>query len=108
MSLEQNKTNLGGLTENDIKVITGILEQQAEVEQAILFGSRAKGNYKNGSDVDIALKGRNINFKTTSHISYLLNEETQLPYKFDVLNYNSTEKDVVEHIARIGIEFYKK
>jgi predicted nucleotidyltransferase len=101
-------TGSGGLTANDLKIVIDILEQQPYVEQALLFGSRAKGNYKNGSDVDIALKGRHLDFKTISHISYLLNEETHLPYKFDILNYYKTDKDVVEHIDRVGVVIYEQ
>jgi predicted nucleotidyltransferase len=72
-----------------------------------MFGSRAKGNYKNGSDVDIALKGK-LSFETITHINYLLNEETTMPYKFDVLNYHTIQdKDLIEHINRAGICFYQ-
>lgn len=98
-----------GFKQNDIEKIISILCKQDEVEQAFIFGSRAKGNYKNGSDVDIALKGKNLNFKITSHISCLLNEETNMPYKFDVLNYHTiSNRDLVEHINRVGIIFYKQ
>jgi predicted nucleotidyltransferase len=108
MSLEINSaTGLGGLTKQDIQTITDILAQQTNVEKALLFGSRAKGNYKHGSDVDIALKGRQLNVETISNISYLLNEETFLPYKFDILNYYSTSKKVTGHIDRVGIVFYE-
>ena len=77
------------------------------VKEAIIFGSRAKGNFKNGSDVDIALKGENINLEIVSNISYRLNEETVLPYKFDVLDYQSINNSkLTEHINRIGISVY--
>ena len=80
-----------------------------KVERAYLFGSRAKGDFKNGSDVDIALKGTELDFDTLSKISYWLNEETNMPYKFDVLNYDSIkEPNLVAHIDRVGIEFFNK
>ena len=106
----KNKTaNLFGLKEDDLTAIISILKQQPKVEEALIFGSRAKGNYKPGSDVDIALKGTSLDFKTTSNISYLLNEETQMPYKFDVLDYHAiSDKEVIEHIDRVGISFFKK
>ena len=107
--LETYKTTLFGLRDSDIEIIKDILHQESEVEKAFIFGSRAKGNYKNGSDVDIALKGTRLNFKICSHISYLLNEETQLPYKFDVLNYHTiASNELIEHIDRMGIEFYNE
>lgn len=100
--------NTFGLRKNDLEILTAILRQQSEVEEAYIFGSRAKGNYKNGSDVDIAIKGEKVNFSTVSRILYLLNEETNMPYQFDVLNYGAiSHKELVEHINRVGVAFYK-
>jgi predicted nucleotidyltransferase len=97
-----------GLHQNDIENISSIFQSENAIEEAIIFGSRAKGNFKEYSDVDIALKGGNINHSTITHISYILNEETTMPYKFDVVNYHSIHnKDLVEHIDRVGKVFYK-
>lgn len=106
--LSKNKKDSDfGLKEKDLEKIISILSKEPEVEEAIIFGSRAKGNYNNGSDVDIALKGEKLNFKITTRISYLLNEETNMPYKFDVLNYHTiSNKDLAGHIERVGINFY--
>ena len=96
-----------GLRESDLKIILDLLQSEKAVEQAIVFGSRAKGNYRNGSDVDIALKGKNLDFRIVSHLSYLLNEETPLPYRFDLLNYQTLNNDALkEHIDRVGKEIY--
>jgi uncharacterized protein len=98
-----------GLKDGDIKTIRDILAKHSEVEKAFVFGSRAKGNYKNGSDVDIALKGEKITFKTISDINYELNEETLMPYGFDILNYHTIQNpDLVVHIDRVGVCFYEK
>ena len=98
-----------GLDKSDLDTIISIIGQHPEVDEACVFGSRAKGNYRNGSDVDIALKGTKLNFNITSHISYLLNEETNMPYKFDVLNYHSiSNEELVKHIDRVGICFYQQ
>lgn len=99
--------NSVGILQNDLKIIISVLQQHPEVTEAYLFGSRAKGNFQNGSDVDIALKGDKLNAQIVSRISYRLNEETSLPYKFDVLNFHTISNiDLVEHINRIGICFY--
>ncbi|MEO5570967.1 MAG: nucleotidyltransferase domain-containing protein [Bacteroidia bacterium] len=101
--------NYFGLRESDLQTIIAILQQENEIEEAIIFGSRAKGNYKNGSDVDIVLKGEKVNHQLINQISYLLNEETLMPYKFDVLDYNTvSNKHLVEHIDRAGKTFWKK
>jgi len=98
-----------GLLDTDVKVIVKVLSDHPKVESAYIFGSRAKGNFKNGSDVDIALKGSDLDFDTISQISYFLNEETNMPYKFDVLNYHSTKEPVLlVHIDRVGVEVFKR
>jgi predicted nucleotidyltransferase len=66
---------LFGLRKSDIQNIISVLQSEKTVEEAIIFGSRAKGNYKEGSDVDIALKGKNLSLQLIGHISFLLNEE---------------------------------
>ncbi len=49
-----------GLWQRDIEEIVQANRRFPEIEEVLLFGSRAKGNYKLGSDVDIAIKGRKI------------------------------------------------
>lgn len=100
--------NRFGLKESDLKNIVSILEQYPQVSESFIFGSRAKGNFENGSDVDIVLKGTLIDGKIINRISYLLNEETTMPYYFDVLNYHTiNNKNLISHIDRIGVLFYK-
>lgn len=87
--------------------INAALSRFPALEEAIVFGSRAKGNYRQGSDVDLALKGKEITYAITAQISDLLNEETRMPYRFDVINYHSiTEPALLEHIDRVGVCIY--
>jgi len=62
-----------GLKEGDIEQINFVLCRFEEVEEALIFGSRAIGKYKNGSDVDLALKGDLLTAEILSTIqdSYL-------------------------------------
>ena len=97
----------GGLSEHDIAVVVSVLASYPQVEEGLIFGSRAKGNYRNGSDVDIALKGPELNLDILARISFILNEESVLPYKFDILNFHTiVNADLIEHINRVGIIFY--
>ena len=92
-----------GLTKKDIKYIREIFFTFPEVWQAIIFGSRAMGNYKNGSDVDIALKGENISHETITKIKYILNEELALPYFFDVVHYETLKNEnLIKHVDNFG------
>jgi predicted nucleotidyltransferase len=99
--------NKFGLLDRDIDEILSVLESFSKIKGAIIFGSRAKGNFKNGSDVDLALKGKDLDFETISKVSFELNEESRMPYRFDVLNYHSIkEPELKNHIDSVGIEFY--
>jgi len=96
-----------GLLEKDVATISQAIGRFPEILQAIIFGSRAKGNYKPGSDVDIAIKGTDVNHRTVSDLSFILNEELSLPYYFDVINYEKiTEPKLTEHIDRVGKVFF--
>ncbi|MFA5479891.1 MAG: nucleotidyltransferase domain-containing protein [Candidatus Muiribacteriota bacterium] len=94
-----------GLTNSDIEEIKNFLKSFPEINKCVIFGSRAKNNYKPGSDVDIALIGKEVTDETASKLSVLLNEESKMPYFFDVLNFNTiVNLKLKEHIQRVGIE----
>ena len=98
-----------GLNQQDLDIIISVINRFPEVKQALIFGSRAKNNFRYGSDVDIALKGSELNLNIVSQISYQLNEDTILPYRFDVLNYNSiVSAELKEHIDRVGVTVFEK
>ena len=96
-----------GLKESDLLEICKFIKVFPEIEKVYIFGSRAKGNYKNGSDIDLVLLGAKINTETPLKLSYLLNEETNMPYQFDILNFHSiSEPALIQHINRVGIKIY--
>lgn len=79
------------------------------VDRALVFGSRAKGNYKPVSDVDIAIVGSNIDQSTVATLSFFLNEETFLPYFFDIVHYDTIEEIAFkEHIDRVGKVIFQR
>jgi len=96
-----------GLLERDLKYIIEAVSKYPEIEEVIIFGSRAMGNYKKGSDVDLALKGEKVERKTVRRLSDDLNEEYPLPYFFDVVNYNDiSNEELKEHIDNKGKRIY--
>jgi len=97
-----------GLKEEQIEGIKTVFAGNPNVAEVILFGSRAKGNYKPGSDVDFALKGIDLKLDDILALNSKL-EDLNLPYIFDLLIYDQI-KDiaVIDHINRAGISFYKK
>ena len=97
-----------GLSETDCRYIKNALSHYPEIEQAIIFGSRAKGNYKPGSDIDIALKGKRITEKHVFQLRDELEEQLPLPYFFDLIRYDSiSNPDLFQHIDRVGQLIYQ-
>lgn len=97
-----------GLDENIIEQIRAVFASFPEIEEAILYGSRAKGNFKNGSDIDLTLKGENISYNTFNNISLSL-DDLMLPYMIDLSIYKQIDNpSLVDHIERVGICFYRK
>jgi predicted nucleotidyltransferase len=78
-----------GLSDKQLKQIIDVLRQYKDIDKAVLFGSRAMGNYKKGSDVDIAIMGKNADFTLAAKIKSHLEDDTYLPYFFDVISYNT-------------------
>jgi predicted nucleotidyltransferase len=96
-----------GLRQQDLKEIVAILQKFSAVEEAIIFGSRAKGTYRKGSDIDIAVKGREIDQGVIAALSDQLNEESATPYFFDVVHFEEiSEQELIEHINRVGQSIY--
>lgn len=101
-------TNNCGLSEKSTATLNKILAAYPHVEKAILYGSRAMGNYKNGSDIDLSLQGESLDqriiFKLTQDFA-----ESSLPYKVDVSVFEQIESaKLKEHIKRVGVVFYEK
>ena len=98
-----------GLREGDLSEIVHIVSEEPAVREAWIFGSRAKGTHRIGSDVDIALVGEAILPQTVTRIRSMLNEETRMPYHFDVVAMNAVDSaGLREHIHRIGICMYRR
>jgi predicted nucleotidyltransferase len=98
-----------GLSNKDLAYITAAIGDFAEIQRAVVFGSRAKGNYKPGSDIDIAVFGEAISFSTIARLHSRLEEEGPLPYFFDIVDFTHSEhKELKEHIERIGIPIFER
>jgi uncharacterized protein len=97
-----------GLEKETLEKIIGIFAQYGAVQEAIIYGSRAKGNHKPGSDIDLTLKGGDLNLKILNQISLDL-DELLLPYTFDLSIYHHIQQtDLIDHILRVGEVFYRR
>ena len=95
-----------GLKNEIVERIKDVFANYPPVEQVILYGSRAVGSYKNGSDIDLTLKGDNLNLTIANKLCNDL-DDLLLPYTFDISIFSHiSNPDLIEHIERVGIEFY--
>ncbi|MBX2901010.1 MAG: nucleotidyltransferase domain-containing protein [Cyclobacteriaceae bacterium] len=97
-----------GLSNRSKSVIDSVLKGFPSVGRVLLFGSRAKGSYYAGSDIDLAIMDEEVSDKELLAIRSEL-EESDLPYFVDVVHYPSIRyQPLKEHIDRVGVVFYKK
>lgn len=95
-----------GLSVADTAQIKHVLQKYPKIKKVVLFGSRAMGNFKTGSDVDLALFG-DVDLRTLSRVKSDLEETLSIPYFFDVINYSDTENQALrKHIDDFGVVFY--
>lgn len=91
-----------GLNNKTLSLLRDVFSKHPQIYQVLIYGSRAKGNYRVGSDIDLTLKGQGISLETLLKIENEL-DDLLLPYKFDVsIYFKITDKDLLEHITRVG------
>lgn len=96
-----------GLPSAAVQEIVEVLTRHPAVEKAVLFGSRAKGAHRPGSDIDLALTGgSDLDALTLGQIEEEL-DDSYLPYRFSLLILDrQTDREIAAHIARVGQPFY--
>ncbi len=95
-----------GLSEQTVAEIRAILASFPQVERAILFGSRAKGCARIGSDVDLTLAGAHIHRSDLTRIENAF-DDSMLPYRFSLSALTMLrDPEFLAHIERVGIPFY--
>ena len=97
-----------GLTEKEIYDIQAVFSNYPQIEEVLIYGSRAKGNYQPASDIDLALKGSGINTSLQTQIEFDL-DDLLLPYKFDLSIYDKiSNSNFLEHINKVAKTFYQR
>ena len=95
-----------GLSPDDIEQIKRVFSTHPAVNKVLVFGSRALGNYKPGSDIDLAIFGEQLSFDETLQIQHELDALGML-YNFDVQRMQSIkDPEVIAHIDRAGQSIY--
>lgn len=97
-----------GLSENTIKRFHEVFVKYPEIEEVIIYGSRSKDTYREGSDIDITLVGENITEEMRSKVCLDI-DGLNTPYLVDLsIFYKLDSQNLIEHIERVGKIFYKK
>ncbi|VAW53805.1 hypothetical protein MNBD_GAMMA06-51 [hydrothermal vent metagenome] len=95
-----------GLNKNTIDKIQSVFVTFSEIEEVIIYGSRAKGTQKKGSDIDLTIKGEKLNFSLLNKLDRQL-DDLLLPYQIDLSLFDNIDNaDLVSHINRVGKRFY--
>lgn len=95
-----------GLTKEEITGIKAIFSKYQQVEQVLIYGSRAIGNFKPASDIDLSIIGKDIDLNLQTNIEFDL-DDLMLPYKFDISLYNKiSNPKFLDHINRVGKKIY--
>ena len=94
-----------GLEQKELEIIKSVFKKNSKLKSVKIFGSRAKGNYRPNSDIDLALIG-DLDLLEAEKISSEL-DDLPLPYLFDVKVFNQiTTTELLDHINRVGVFIY--
>ena len=97
-----------GLKEIELAKLSKVFASNEHIKRVILYGSRAKGNYKLFSDVDITLEGPELTLTDLNHLSLAI-DDLLLPYQFDISIFHTLKNhDLIDHIQRIGITIFER
>ena len=98
-----------GLNLETITRIQAVFIKHPQIKKVLLYGSRAKGNYRNGSDIDLTLQGDNLTLNDTLYPIMDDIDELDLPYSFDISLFEQLDDtEFLDHIKRVGVVFYQK
>ncbi len=96
-----------GLSDTVIKELQDVFRRYANIEKVLIFGSRSKGNYRAGSDIDLAVIGKDIDYNQLLNILCEI-DDLELLYSVDLLDYQKKKGTPIDdHIDRVGQVFYE-
>ena len=96
-----------GLSDSVIKELQDVFRRHANIKKVLIFGSRSKGNYREGSDIDLAVVGNNIDYNQLLSILCEI-DDLGLLYSVDLLDYTKKKGTPIgDHIDRVGQVFYE-
>ena len=96
-----------GLSDTVIRELQDVFRRHANIEKVLIFGSRSKGNFRAGSDIDLAVIGKGIDYSQLLTIQCEI-ENLEMLYRIDLLDYQKEiGTPIGDHIDRVGQVFYE-
>lgn len=96
-----------GLSDTVIQELQDVFRRYTNIEKVLIFGSRSKGYYRTGSDIDLAVIGKDIDYRVLLDIQCDI-EDLELLYSIDLLDYQQKKGTPIgDHIDRVGQVFYE-
>lgn len=96
-----------GLSDRVIGELQDVFNRHSNISKVLIFGSRAKGNYREGSDIDLAALGTGLDYNQLLQILTEI-DDLELLYSVDLIDYSKTiNTPIGEHIDRVGQVFYQ-
>lgn len=97
-----------GLTQEDVDKIHHVFQKHRAIEKVVLYGSRAKGNFRPGSDIDFTIIAPNMGLSDLHQLAWEL-DDLLLPYQIDLSLFHQIEDpDLLAHIERVGVGFFEQ
>ncbi len=97
-----------GLAPSIIEKLSRVFDHYQEIEEVILYGSRAKGNFSEGSDIDLTIKGKDIDPSIIQKLTIEI-DDLMLPWLVDINLFEHINSEALtDHINRVGISIYTR
>ena len=97
-----------GLRRDTVNQINAVFAQYPEIEQVLIYGSRAKGDYRKGSDIDLTIVGASFTYRQLIRVGTEI-DDLLLPYLMDLSLFSHIDNpDLIDHIQRVGKVFYQR
>jgi len=96
-----------GLSDTVREELCSVFRRHANIEKVLIFGSRSKGNYRAGSDIDLAVVGKALDYSQLLDIQCEI-DDLELLYSIDLVDYQQKKGTPIgDHIDRVGQIFYE-
>jgi predicted nucleotidyltransferase len=108
MSKVQSFAQSLGLPAATLDKLSSVFARHAAIDAVLIYGSRAKGNYRRGSDIDLTIKGEAMSFAEFMQLQDQI-DDLMLPYTVDLSQYRQIDNaELIAHIDRVGVAIYAR